>query len=129
MKTIKKQYFDIKFPFTSLNGNGFFVDLNIDLNDKVASDIAHVILTPKRSRIRKPDFGTDIIKYIFDPSDDLTWENVENEVKESVHKYVMNAEIESIEIERTEDNSIYLDIQYSVKKGNVVENNRMAIKL
>lgn len=131
MATIKKQYFGIKFPFTAKNATGFFVDLNSDLNNKVASEIAHVILTPKKTRIRKPDFGTDLIKFIYEPSDEITWDAVEREVKESIAKYVANVELTSIDVTRPEgeDNGIYIDIQYAVKKGNVVENNRMAIKL
>ena len=60
-----KQYYGIKFPFTSNNLDGFFLDMNERVEDKIASEILHVILTPKRSRIRKPDFGTDLAKFIF----------------------------------------------------------------
>lgn len=131
MRTIKKQYYGIKFPFTAENTNGFFLDLNDTVEDKVASEILHTILTPKRSRIRKPDFGTNLAKYIFEPSDSLTWPQVESEVKEAVSKYVANAELTSIEIKRNEDddNEIFLDMQYAVKRGNITENNRLAIKL
>lgn len=131
MATIKKQYYGIKFPFTANNEMEFFIDLNTTLKDKVASEIAHVLLTPKRSRIRKPDFGTDLIKYIFEPNDELTWEGVEKEAKESISKYVSNTELTKIDIIRSEKdpNAIYLDLRYSVKKGKKVENNRTVIKL
>ena len=76
----RKQYYGIKFPFTANNLDGFFLDLNERIEDKVASEILHTIMTPKRSRIRKPEFGTDLAKYIFEPSDELTWENVKSEV-------------------------------------------------
>ena len=47
----RKQYYGIKYPFTANNLDGFFLDLNEEPVDKVASEILHVILTPKRSRI------------------------------------------------------------------------------
>lgn len=131
MAIIKKQYYDIKFPFTILNRNGFFVDLNNDYDDKVASEIAHVILTQKGTRLKKPDFGTDLIKYIFDPNDSTEWNTIENEIRSAVKQYVGNASIQKVDIQRPEgeDNSLYLDITYTVKKGNVEENNRAVIKL
>ena len=131
MATIKKQYYGIKFPFTANNLNGFFLDLNSDVEGKIASEIAHVLLTPKRSRIRKPDFGTDLIKYLFENNEQVTWEAVESEARESVKKYVPGVELTSLEaVTPPEDpHSIYLDMTFTVKKGNTVENNRMAIKL
>ena len=131
MAIIKKQYYGIKFPFTISKQDGFFVDLNSDLKDKVASEIAHVILTQKGTRLKMPDFGTDLIKYIFEPSDTLEWNTVESEIRRTVGQYVSNATIQSVEVKRdeSEDHSIYLDIMYAIKKGNKEENNRAVIKL
>ena len=131
MAIIKKQYYGIKFPFTISKQDGFFVDLNSDLKDKVASEIAHVILTQKGTRLKMPDFGTDVIKYIFEPSDTLEWNTVESEIRRAVGQYVSNATIQSVEVKRdeSEDHSIYLDIMYAIKKGNKEENNRAVIKL
>ena len=127
----RKQYYGIKFPFTANNLDGFFLDLNEKVEDKVVSEILHGILTPKRSRIRKPDFGTNLAKYIFEPSDELTWESVKEEVISSVSTYVANTTLTNIEVVTPDEepNSIYLDIRYVVKKGNKEENNRMVVKL
>lgn len=127
---IKKQFYGIKFPFTINNEEGKFLDLNENLNDKVSSEIAHVILTPKNTRIRMPEFGTDLIKYIFEMNDDITWGNIKEEIKESVSKYVPGATINDINvIMREDDNSTFVDIDYSVLKGKTSVNNRMVIKL
>lgn len=128
---IKTQYYGIKFPFTVNNEDGLFIDLNNNIDEKVGSEIAHVILTPKGTRIMKPDFGTDLIKYLFNPNDNSTWGNVEEEIKENVSKYVPNASIDSVNVVKDEenDNAVYVDIKYSVKRGVTVENNRMVIKL
>lgn len=127
----RKQYFGIKFPFTANNLDGFFLDLNEKIEDKVASEVLHVILTPKRSRIRKPDFGTDLAKFIFEPNDEMTWDGVKKEVMETVPKYVANVKITDIEIVSPDEEpeSIYVDLHYAVQKGNTEETNRMAVKL
>lgn len=131
MASKNKQYYGVKFPFTDNNLDGHFIDLNENLDDKVASEILHVILTPKRTRLRRPDFGTDLIKFIFEPDDSITWDAVSKEVSESVSKYVRNAGIDNVAVVYGEDdpNAVYLDIRYSVKRGNIIENKRMAVKL
>ena len=131
MANNKKQYYGIKFPFTANNLDGFFLDLNEEIKDKVASEIVHVILTPKRSRIRLPEFGTNLIKYIFEPNDELTWDGVKSEAMEAVTKYVSNVRVEDMRTITDENNpqNVFLDIKYVVVKGNTEENNRVIVKL
>lgn len=119
MSNIKKNY-DIKFPFTSNNEEGLFIDLNKNADDKVLSDIIHVILTPKRSRIRRPDFGTDLIKFIWEPNDDMLWEDIEKEIKDSVKKFVNNCTLDEVNILRDtkNDNKIIISLVYTIVKGN-----------
>lgn len=130
MGVINKHY-GIKFPFTIRNNDNVFLDLNNNLHEKVASEIAHVILTPKKTRLRMPDFGTDLIRYIFSPSDDLSWGDIESEIRGAVNKYVPEGVLEKVEVFQSEDddNTILLNVNFGVKKGNTIENNRMVIKL
>ena len=131
MANNRKQYYGIKFPFTANNVNGFFLDLNEELKDKVASEILHVILTPKRSRLRNPEFGTNLIKFIFDPNDDMTWDAVKDEAIEAVSNFVSNVELNDISVifSETNSNTVYLDMSYTVKKGETEENNRLVVKI
>lgn len=126
-----KQYLGIKFPFTKNQDNGLFIDLNEKPEDKVASQIVHVLLTPKRQRIRKPMFGTDLIQYIFGGNTEEDWEMIKNEAIQSISKYVPNTTLTEIEIYRDEgvDHDIYLDLRYEVSNGMSTENNRMVVKL
>lgn len=130
MGVIDKHY-GIKFPFTIRNNDNVFLDLNNNLHEKVASEIAHVILTPKKTRLRMPDFGTDLIKYIFSPNDNLFWGDIETEIRTTVNKYVPDGVLEKVEVYQNndDDNTILLSVNFGVKKGNTIENNRMVIKL
>jgi phage baseplate assembly protein W len=126
-----KQYFDIKFPFTSNNVEGFFVDLNETIADKVLSEILHVILTPKGSRLRMPEFGTDLIRYIFEMNDEKEWPRIRSEIKENVSKYVPRVVINDVSVLRGEgeDNTLLLNLNYSVIAGLTEENNEVVVKL
>ncbi len=127
-----KQYYGIKFPFTNNNFDGHFIDLNQSLESKVASQIAHLLLTRKGTRLRMPDFGTNLTTYIFDQNDGLTWSNVEGEIRECVAKYIPNTTINKVVVtsgNNGEDNSIMVDVQYTVSNGKNKEGYRMALKL
>ena len=123
-----KQYYDIKFPFTCNNLEGFFIDLNKTVVDKKESEILHVLLTPKKTRIRKPDFGTDLIKFIFEPSDDLSWSEVETEILSNVNKYVSGVNVQHVEV-RDIEHELYVSIAYQISTGNKTENKEMVVKL
>lgn len=128
---LKKQYYGIKFPFTSNNNEELFIDLNKNRNDKVSSQIAHILLTPKGSRIRMPEFGTDLIKSIFSPNDELSWDDVKEEIIKSVKMYLPEVLITDINIIKDEnnDNMIYIGVNYSVTIGDFIEDNKMYIKI
>lgn len=127
----KKQYYSIKFPFTSENSENYFIDLNMNQEQKVRSDLMHVIFTSKGSKLRDPEFGTDLIKYIFEPNDTLTWNAVKEEVSTAVQKYVSNVQINDISLMESEDDvrEVYVRIDYSIKEQNKDKNDSIVIKI
>lgn len=116
----RRQFFGIKYPFTNNDFYDFFVDANTSLKDKVRSQIMHVVFTPKGQRIRNPEFGTDLIKYIFSPSDTESWESVKNEIINSVEKFVPNAVINDVRVAQSDDEraEIFVRLDFSVTEGN-----------
>lgn len=127
----KIQYFGIKYPFTNKDFQNFFLDVNDDDKGKVRSQIMHVIFTPKGQRIREPEFGTDLIRYIFEPNDDVTWAGLKNEITDAVQTYVNNVSLNDIQIAKSEDenNTVYVRIDYSVKQGNKVTKDSIVTEL
>lgn len=123
--------FGIKYPFTYQNDNNLFLDLNNTVDDGLLSEILHVVLTPKGQRIRMPNFGTNLIKYIFEQNDEQTWENVKSEIINSVASFIPSAKLNDIRVLKSEsdDNRVMLYLEYSVSKGKTVENNKVMIEL
>lgn len=130
MSKIKQRY-DIKFPFTENNEEGLFLDLNSSIEDKALSDLVHVILTPKRSRIRRPDFGTDLMKFIWEMNDETLWNDIQSEIKDSVSKFVENVTLNDITILRdtNNDNKIVISLRYTLRKGNKEIQNEVNIPI
>lgn len=115
----KKQFFGIKYPFTSQDSENYFIDVNKSIKDKVRSILMHVIFTPKGQKLRDPEFGTDLIKYIFDQNDSISWSSVKDEVSEMVKKYANGVTINNISILKNNDENseIFVRLDYSITNG------------
>ena len=126
-----KQYHDITFPLRQSNDEGLFLDLNEDPLRRLESDLAHVILTPKGTKIRRPDFGTNLIKLIYEPNDSITEQSVLSEIHEAINRYVSNVTLNNVTIMETDgdDHTKALKLEYSVKRGNSSQDRSTLIKL
>jgi phage baseplate assembly protein W len=78
----------------------------LDLSDysaeEIRSNLIHLLLTRKGSRYFLPDFGSRLYEYIFDLNDSVTYAHIEDEIRDSVRKYIPNLEINSIKITNAE---------------------------
>ena len=131
LKVIEMQRFGIKYPFSSDNEEGLYLDLNNNRTEGIKSQVLHVIFTPKGQKLRDPEFGTSLINYIFTPKDDETFEEVKAEISEQIKKYVPQVNFRNIDVYENEedDNSIVVIVEYSVNIGNKEEITKVGIKL
>lgn len=115
-----RQQYGIKFPFTNNSNNGYFLDTNLTVQSKIRSILMHIIFTPKGQRIRNPQFGTDLIKQIFEPNDSETWSQLQNSISNAITKYIPSVTLKGIEVLKNEDDihEVYVKVSYSVKSGN-----------
>lgn len=127
----KKQLFGIKYPFIADDVTGYYVAANKTVAEKVRSQLMHIVFTPKGQRIRNPEFGTDLIKYIFDQNDGITWEAVKTEVSESVTRWATNINLKDIRVVKSEedDSQVFVRLDYSVTEGNKTTNDSVVVEL
>lgn len=127
---IKKQYFDFKYPFTNDCMEKYEFDLNNNQRERVASDLLHLIFTPKGQRLRLPDYGTNLIQYIFEPNDESIWPEVKQEIQDTVRKWIYGVDLNDIQVMASEDGTeIYVRVDYSVTEGNLTYNNSIAVEI
>lgn len=127
----KKQFYGIKYPFIAQDEEKYFVDLNRDLKSKIKSLLIHVVFTPKGQRIRDPEFGTSLIKFLYDPNDDESWENISNEVKNAVSKYIKGITIDEVSVLPSDENGgeVYVRLDYTIARGLQVETDSLITKI
>lgn len=121
-KKISQQY-GIKFPYTTDLNYNYFVDTNLNVKSKIRSILMHVIFTPKGQKLRDPEFGTDLIRMIFETNDASSWGNIKSEINTAISKYLPNVTLNNIELAQNEDEpaELFVKIEYSVKMNGTVE--------
>ena len=63
----------------------------------------HLILTRKGQRLYNPQFGTDLLKFIFEPEDGLTLNDIKTEITTVVKKYLPKLQINDISVTESPD--------------------------
>jgi phage baseplate assembly protein W len=94
--------YGIDFPFrNSLKGD--FIKMTESPENEVRANLLHLLLTRKGSRYFLPDFGTRLYEYIFDQNDMISHSIIEDEIRESVKKYIPNLNVNSVIVTSAED--------------------------
>jgi phage baseplate assembly protein W len=114
MPTLNR-FIGIRFPFKN-SEEGFYFDLTKTAKDAVKSNLTHLLLTKKGSRLYKPDFGTNIQDFIFEPMDDQTFDLLKNEIVSAIQNNIQGINIDLIEL-TTENHVANLNVKYSYNDG------------
>ena len=124
------KYINIEFPFKE-SSKGFFLELNQTDSKAVRSDLMHLILTRKGERLYNPDFGTDLLRFIFEPNDSLTYSAIKFDIQSVVKKYIPNLEVNDITIEMDETNEYraLIRIDYTITEDVFKETDYIVITL
>ena len=112
-----KRYINIDFPFRD-SENGYYFKLNSTDKDAIRSDLLHLLLTNKGERLYLPDFGSDLRKYIFEPNDNITHDDIRNNLNETIKTYIPNLYVNDITF-RNDDiqELIIVELKYTVTEG------------
>lgn len=109
------KYININFPFQD-SAKGFFLELNDNDSAAIKADLMHLILTRKGERLYLPDFGTNLMKFIFEPNDSTTLSEIKEEISTVVKKYLPNLSINEIKVDQSSDSeyAATIKIDYTV---------------
>jgi len=89
--------YNIQFPLNDDNTTNTYFQMTKVTKDAFSSDLIFLLLTQKGERYMEPDFGTNLLKYVFEPNDNLTATEVEKEIKRTISLYIPALTINSIE--------------------------------
>jgi len=96
----------------TISSSGDFKKVH-DINVILTSWI-NILLTPKRTYIFDPEYGSKLHQILFDPVDDTTIDRIKSEIEDSLMTYDDRARIESINVQLSPDSKkVQVDILVS----------------
>jgi phage baseplate assembly protein W len=113
----KTRYKNIDFPFKD-SKKGFYFELNQTDRDAIRADLLHLLLTNKGDRLYLPDFGSDLRKFIFEPNDSITHDDIKQSLNDSISRYIPNLIVNSINFRNDDiEELIIVELTYTVTDG------------
>ena len=82
--------------------------------DVVITTCANILGTRRTSRIMDCSFGSDLVKYCYEPLDDVTEQDIKDEITNSIGVQEERAEISTIEIKKMLNNGLDITIKLSI---------------
>ena len=107
--------YNIKFPIEDNNVVNSFFELTKVVKDAYRSDLLLLILTQKGERYYEPDYGTNLLKFIFEPNDDITASDILEEMKRTVSTYIPTITIKNVVFMKAEDDASIAEGQLNVR--------------
>lgn len=109
------KYININYPFKD-SRKGFFLDLNDEDSQAIKADLLHLVLTRKGQRLYNPNFGTDLLKFIFEPEDGMTLNGIKEEITSAIKAYLPKLQVDEISIEESTENeyAAIVTIKYTI---------------
>ena len=109
------KYININYPFKD-SKKGYFLDMNEDDSQAIKADLLHLILTRKGQRLYNPNFGTDLVKFIFEPEDGMTLNGIKEEITSVIKIYLPKLQLNEILVEPSTESeyAAVVTIQYTI---------------
>ena len=128
-------YINIKFPIIDDVDKNRGFKLTTITKDAITSNLLLLLLTNKGERYYEPDYGTNLLQYIFEPKDNLTINDIEGELKETVKKYLPEVTLTNIQFFRDVDdvgqeikeNELRVVINFTYSEDTFVEKGRLEL--
>jgi len=89
--------------------------------DAILNSWNNILITPTRTYFFDPEYGSELYKKVFDPADELTMEDIEDEVVDKLMYYDNRAYIDSIKIEFATNKKGFNISVYASYKGDKKE--------
>ncbi len=109
---------NIKFPIVDDIINNKLFQMSEITKEAVSSDLLLLLVTQKGERYYMPEYGTNLIKFIFEQNDNITLVDIENEIKETVSRYIPYVSVDKILMYNSTDES-----------GNIIPDNQLILKI
>jgi hypothetical protein len=98
-------------------------------NLSIQKSVYNILNTTKGTVPGYPEFGCNIKDYLFEPLDYITEQNLMSEIEDALDKFEPRIRVSNINTKDIpQDNSIYVEIQYSILYNGVEGNVKIKLR-
>ena len=126
------KYINIKFPIEDDPINNFLFMRNNTTKEALLSNLTLLLLTNRWERYFNPLYGTDLLRYVFEQNDDIVRLEIENEIKQTVSRYIPKLIINRIDFAKPDEkseNSLDILINFTYNDDVFSETDVLTIKI
>ena len=126
------KYINIKFPIEDDPINNVLFRRNNTTKEALLSNLNLLLLTNKWERYFNPLYGTDLLRYVFEQNDDIVRLEIENEIKQTVNRYIPKLIINRIDFAKPDEkseNSLDILINFTYNDDVFSETDVLTIKI
>ena len=88
--------------------------------ESIKNSIANALLTSPGEKILNPEFGIDLRRFLFEPVDVFTTQEIRADIEENLPNFEPRIELERVDVEALEDEQQYnIQLQINVPSLNV----------
>jgi phage baseplate assembly protein W len=129
------RFINIKFPLRDDVEKNKAFKMNTVTKEALTSNLLLLLLTKKGERYYEPNYGTNLIQYIFEPKDNLTITEIEAEIKETVKSFIPEVSISKIEFfedvdnvgNKLKDNELRVTIDFTYTEDTFIEKGKLEL--
>jgi len=105
MALLTRTYSDLDLDFMP---NPITGDILKKTDDQaIAASIANILQTSHYERLFNPNFGCNVKRYLFEPIDDITTNNIREEISRSITNFERRCQLLDVIVEPDYDNNGY----------------------
>jgi phage baseplate assembly protein W len=119
----------LNFPFKD-SEKGLYLDMTTSDAEEIRASLMHLLLTNKGERFMMPEFGTDLLKYVFEPNDSKTITDLKLDLNVVIKKFIPNLQIDDVRINDNplSNELITITIDYTVSDGTYSQSDTLTIE-
>ena len=121
----KNRAIGISLPF---NAGGVFKS-TYSTKDQIKSNLINLLLTLRGERIENPEFGTNLLRLVFEQLDDQLYSTIQDEISSSVSRFIPEITLLNIVLTPNIDsNTIFIEIDYKLNISGQQDNIIIALQ-
>jgi len=128
---------NIKFPLEDDNAKKGLFLLNEVTKDALTSNLLLLLLTNKGERYYQPDYGTNLLQYVFEPRDNFTLADIQEEIRLTVKTFIPQLDIDNLQFytdvddqgDRLQENQVDIVIDFTFSEETFSEQGTLRITL